>query len=96
MIPALEVRTFGPVPAPPIARSTAPPFREVLRRLCERAAEDGKRLDDILGGRGRAMSLDSLLALQATVYRYSQAVELASKLVDKASSCVRTALQAQS
>jgi hypothetical protein len=34
-----------------------------------------------------------LLALQAGVYRYSEAVDLASKLVDRATSGVKTVLQ---
>jgi hypothetical protein len=36
-----------------------------------------------------------LLALQAGVYRYSEAVDLAAKLVDRASSGVKTVLQGQ-
>jgi hypothetical protein len=37
----------------------------------------------------------ALLALQAGVYRYVEAVDLASKLVDRASSAVKTTLQSQ-
>lgn len=36
-----------------------------------------------------------LLALQAGVYRYSETFEVAAKLVDKASSAVKTTLQGQ-
>ncbi len=35
----------------------------------------------------------SLIALQAGIYRYTEAVDLASKIVDRASSAVRTVLQ---
>ncbi len=44
-----------------------------------------------------AARLDSaqLLALQAGIYRYSEALELATKLVDRASNAVRTTLQSQ-
>ena len=36
-----------------------------------------------------------LLALQAGVYRYSEAVDLAAKLVDRATSGVKTVIQGQ-
>ncbi len=45
--------------------------------------------------RGEGMDPARLLALQSGVYRYTQEVELASKLVDKASSAVKTILQSQ-
>jgi hypothetical protein len=34
-----------------------------------------------------------LIALQAGIYRYSEAVDLAAKLVDRAANAVRTTLQ---
>ena len=37
----------------------------------------------------------ALIALQAGIYRYVEAVDLASKLVDRASSAVKTILQSQ-
>jgi hypothetical protein len=42
--------------------------------------------------RGSMAGLDSaqLIALQAGIYRYSEAVDLVAKLVDRASSAVRT------
>ena len=44
---------------------------------------------------GRDLGAGELLALQAGVYRYSEAVDLAAKLVDRASSGVKTVLQGQ-
>ncbi len=44
---------------------------------------------------GRDLDAQELLALQAGVYRYSEAVDLAAKLVDRASSGVKTVLQGQ-
>lgn len=43
-------------------------------------------------------SLDAgdLIALQAGIYRYSEAVDLTGKLVDRASQAVRTTLQSGS
>ena len=37
----------------------------------------------------------ALLALQAGIYRYVEAVDLAAKLVDRAASAVKTTLQSQ-
>jgi hypothetical protein len=45
---------------------------------------------------GGAMGASELLALQAGVYRYSESVDLAAKLVDRASSGVKTVVQGQS
>ncbi len=45
---------------------------------------------------GGAMGGAELLALQAGVYRYSETVDLAAKLVDRASSGVKTVVQGQS
>ena len=45
---------------------------------------------------GGSMGAGELLALPAGVYRYSESVDLAAKLVDRASSGVRTVVQGQS
>lgn len=44
---------------------------------------------------GHVFSHEELLALQAGVYRYTQELELASKLVDKATQAVKITLQSQ-
>ncbi len=44
---------------------------------------------------GAQMSAQQLLAVQAGIYRYSETLELAAKVVDKASNAVRTTLQSQ-
>lgn len=44
---------------------------------------------------GRDLGPTELLALQAGVYRYSEAVDLAAKLVDRATSGVKTVIQGQ-
>jgi hypothetical protein len=44
---------------------------------------------------GGELGSGELLALQAGVYRYSEAVDLASRLVDRAASGVKTVLQGQ-
>jgi hypothetical protein len=47
------------------------------------------------GRKGAALGPLELLSLQAGVYRYSEAVDLSAKLVDRASSGVKTVLQGQ-
>ncbi len=44
---------------------------------------------------GRDPSPTELLALQSSVYRYSEVIDLSSKLVDRASSGVKTVVSGQ-
>ncbi len=44
---------------------------------------------------GRDFGVGELIVLQAGIYRYSEGVDLAAKLVDHATSGVKTVLQAQ-
>jgi hypothetical protein len=46
-------------------------------------------------GAGKDLGPGELLALQAGVYRYSEAVDLSAKLIDRATSGVKTVLQGQ-
>jgi hypothetical protein len=47
------------------------------------------------GGSSGGMSPEALIALQAGIYRYSEAVDLVTKLVDRATQAVKTTLQNQ-
>jgi len=84
--PALSTRlSLAPVAAPEGA------FAQALRHL-------GREIDvgeAQVAGASRLRSYDAgtLIALQAGIYRYSEAVDLASKIVDRASNAVRTVLQ---
>lgn len=85
-----------PAPAadgPPPERPFGAALRALGRRLDdgERAARDAER-----GlARGRDLAPGELLLLQARLYRYGEAVDLTSKLVDRATNAARTVLQAQ-
>lgn len=70
----------------PFAKILAGLGREVDKGegLVEKAVHGGKELGNI-----------ELLALQAGVYRYSEAVDLTAKLVDRATSGVKTVIQGQ-
>jgi hypothetical protein len=73
----------------------ASPFGAALHSL-GRELDRGEVLTDkaIRGGSGHA-SPEQLIALQAGIYRYSEAVDLVTKLVDKGTQAVRTTLQNQ-
>lgn len=69
------------------------PFARILRGL-------GREVDrgEHMVGRalhGGDLGPGELLALQAGVYRYSEAVDLSAKLVDRATNGVKTVIQGQ-
>lgn len=100
-LPGLEqrpeaARATEAVPAAPPRVEPGRGFRHVLARL-------GSELDRGEATMGRALraarlrdiGTAELIALQAGIYRYAEAVDLAAKLVDRAGSAVRTTLQGQ-
>ncbi len=72
------------------------PFAALLRGLGQEL-DRGEDLAQkaIHGGAHAGTSPEKLIALQAGIYRYSEAVDLASKLVDRGTQAVRTTLQNQ-
>jgi hypothetical protein len=104
-IGALQER---PVPAPPPARAPPPTdaaapragdasFAAVLKGLGQEVQRGESLMHTALGaGRsGRELPAADLIALQAGVYRYGEVVDLASRLVDRATSSVKTVLEGQ-
>ncbi len=69
-------------------------FSNVLRGL-GREIDRGEAMSARAVRASGELSASELLALQAGIYRYSEAVELATKLVDRATGAVRTTLQNQ-
>jgi len=82
----------APIKARP-ASERAERFRGTLAAL-GREIDRGEKLvaRAIAPGAGR-LAAGELIALQAGIYRYSEAVDLAAKLVDRAGSAIRTTLQ---
>ncbi|MCA9597751.1 MAG: hypothetical protein KC776_30775 [Myxococcales bacterium] len=78
-------------PAAPAER-TGPSFGKVLERLGHEVDRGEGIVNRAVHGGGH-MDARGLIALQAGIYRYTEAVELCSKLVDRAGSAVRTTLQ---
>jgi hypothetical protein len=100
----LRVPTTAPVSAPdPVAHrpeegspASPSPFARLVRELGHEV-QRGETLvrGAIASARGGALGPAELIALQAGVYRYSEAVDLASKLVDHATSALKTVVQGQ-
>jgi hypothetical protein len=88
----------SPAPAPeePVHPPTAP-FGKLLKGLGQEL-DRGEALAEraIHGGASAGgMSPEALIALQAGIYRYSEAVDLVTKLVDRGTQAVKTTLQNQ-
>jgi hypothetical protein len=83
----------GPGGSQRAAARGATSFDEVLgalgRRVDAGEALVGRALRSELGG----LDAPALIAIQAGIYRYTEAIELAGKLVDRATNAVRTVLQ---
>jgi len=78
-------------PAAPKARETEGPFARAMRGLAHEIDVGEART----AGASQLRSYDTgtLIALQVGIYRYTEAVDLASKIVDRATNAVRTVLQ---
>lgn len=88
----VPVEPAGPARGSPAAASAAPgpSFADALQGIGS-AVDRGQALM-ARAERGNLGGLDSaqLIALQAGIYRYSEAVDLVAKLVDRAATAVRT------
>ncbi len=103
--PAVEANSSSPPEAPSafalvlqgIGREVQ--HGESLVRSALGAARSGVGASRGVGGNSGtnsgSMGPGELIALQAGVYRYGEAVDLASRLVDRATSSVKTVLQGQ-
>lgn len=83
-----------PVPAP-VRQGRS--FREALDELTQSISSGERAVDRVIAqaAAGRDFSAPELIAIQARVYRYTQELELVSKLVDKACAGVKQTLQTQ-
>jgi len=71
------------------------PFARILQGLGREVDHGEAVVRRAVSGAHAELGSGDLLALQAGVYRYSEAVDLSAKLVDRASSGVKTVLQGQ-
>lgn len=100
-IPVSLNRPLVPPPeGAPAGRGDAtrgPRFAEVLRQAASDIARGERMVNGVIHAarRGKTFTNEELLAVQAGVYRYTQELELASKLVDKVTGAVKQTLQSQ-
>jgi hypothetical protein len=92
---------FAQVPALDSTRAPTPErepetshFGEALRALGRQIDLGEKLVQRALAPGAAQLNAAELIALQAGIYRYSEAVDLAAKLIDRAGAAVRTTLQA--
>jgi len=89
---SLEVPTLEP-PGGPERTTVAPEFERLMRGVSQ-ALDRGEALVRSADSAAYApMDAGTLIALQAGIYRYTEAVDLTAKVVDRATSAVRTVLQ---
>ena len=97
--PATAATSPPPRQAAGRARPPAPPApgASPVRALLERTLGGEQRVDTLLAAaaRGKTFSPSELLALQATVFRYSQAVEVVSRATDKLVGAVKQTMGTQ-
>jgi hypothetical protein len=101
---------IGAAPPPPVQRAGPPIIRahatraasatpppSPVRSLLERTLSAERGVDTLLAAaaRGKTFSPAELIALQATVFRYSQAVEVVSRATDKLVGAVKQTMGTQ-
>ena len=79
-------------PPPPEPDLSPTPFERLLRGLGN-TIERGEGIVSRAAGGYAKLDAAELIALQAGIYRYSEAVDLVAKLVDRGTGAVRTVLQ---
>jgi hypothetical protein len=90
----------SPATAPRATREASGPEPSPFSRLVRELGHEVQRGETIVRGAiaaagGGGLGPAELIALQAGVYRYTEAVDLASKLVDHATSALKTVVQGQ-
>lgn len=82
--------------ATPVGVEPPSPFAQMLHGL-GREVQHGESLvhGAVASASGGTLSAQSLIALQAGVYRYSEVVDLAARLVDHATTALKTVVQNQ-
>jgi hypothetical protein len=83
--PAARAPVAARAHPPPAAKPAPPAAGSAVRALLERAVAAENHVDTLVqaAARGKTFSPAQLLALQASVFRYSQTVEVASRVADR-------------
>jgi hypothetical protein len=93
--PPAPAASASPPATRPQARPSPSPFAGLLQSLAREVNRGESLTRSALGAAraGQAIGPAELIALQAGIYRYGEAVDLASRLVDRATGAVKTVLQ---
>jgi hypothetical protein len=100
-VAGVRARTPEAGPAPPPAAAgparAAAPGPAHLRRALVSLVEGERRMDGVIRAAlsGRDFSPQELIAIQATVLRHSQEIEVVSRLLDRLTGAVKSTLQTQ-
>jgi hypothetical protein len=88
----------GPVrPLEPSEHTEPSPFERMVHAMGKELDHGESRVRDALAGAAtRSYTSVDLIVLQAGIYRYTEAVDLAARLVDRAGQAIRTTLQSSS
>lgn len=91
--PAPSSAALSSTPAQPVEAPS--PFARLVRGVGDELTRGERIMASAVGSmqKGGDYSPSELIALQAGVYRYSEAIDLASRVVDRATSGVKTLLQ---
>ena len=95
--PATAVKGPSRAPSPTAAVTRPAPATTPLRAMLERTVGAEKQVDALLeaAARGKTFSPAQLLAMQATVARYSQTVEVVSRVADRLVGAVKQTMGTQ-
>ena len=94
---AARPATTRPAPARAPAAPTPPPTSNPLRAMLTRAVGAEKQVDALLeaAARGKTFTPAQLLAMQATVARYAQTVEVVSRVADRLVGAIKQTMGTQ-
>jgi hypothetical protein len=92
-VPGVDAARLGVKPV----EQAQSPTGAGLKKLLGQVVEGQNKLDDIIkmATSGKTYGNQELLAVQAAVYKFSQELELTSKVVEKATSGVKQTMQTQ-
>jgi hypothetical protein len=96
VLPLVAPKDGAPAAAAPSEPATGEPspFAQILRGLGHEINRGEATMHSALSAAGNSqVGTGELICLQASVYRYSEAIDLSSRLVDHATSGIKTILQ---
>ena len=93
----LDAQKKSPAPAPKAQRPELAAAQKAAAQTLDQLSAAQSRMDKVLelAQSGKTFSPAELLSLQAQVYRASQEIDLAGKVVEKATGGVKQVLQTQ-